>query len=471
MSIADYPTEVLLKIFHYAVGDGPLELDSPALWDDVRFPYGAYRRNTLLLEELLARSGTRPLTAVFSHPQPGWAGRMVDFWPLFKKMKEYCSRFRTLYAILPTPGIYDPITPPVAVDFENAPALAVFHLERISYSSDFRNTSASMRFIHLRFVDIPVPVVHGFHDLTIMRSPLPFFNRADPLPHIALTSLTLDGITSLGYPDELLEFLLSCHMPQLRDIELANLDQKFRFSSQFARALAPPAVYPAMHSAKFTALTLANVTPEFFHALPALETLVLVDVNPEPLLSLPRDDCALCPALREIPNLSVTLHRDHLLSRMFLPQDLPPSSYAAPPGPPPSSYAPPPGPPPSSDPSLPVYAPAAGQSHEESESNATLGDFETADLFCKRHPEVSATIFPPDHKDFGVDKWGLVQRKDPLTAAITDPGMTSICIEFNKPSTWSRGQTTDHNLPIIAGHYNTTNERGVELGKSNYAES
>ncbi|KAJ7858781.1 hypothetical protein B0H13DRAFT_2075722 [Mycena leptocephala] len=338
MSIADYPTEVLPKIFHYAVGDGPLELggtavsrdwrkiaiDSPALWDDVRFSYGAYRRNTLFLEELLARSGTRPLTAEFSHPQPGWAGRMVDFWPLFKKMKEYCSRFRALYAILPTPVIYEfnralgrQIFPllvhlhivqsdnpaPVTVDFENAPALEAFHLERISYSSDFRNTSASlrsMRFIHLRFVDIPVPVMHGLHDLTIMRSPLPFFNRADPLPHIALTSLTLDGITSLGYPDELLEFLLSCHMPQLRHIELANLDQKFRFSSQFAPALAPPAVYPAMHSAKFTALTIANVTPEFFHALPALETLVLVDVNPEPLLSLPRDDCALCPALREM---------------------------------------------------------------------------------------------------------------------------------------------------------------------------
>jgi hypothetical protein len=104
----------------------------------------------------------------------------------------------------------------------------------------------------------------------------------------------------LGYPDELLEFLLSCHMPQLRHIELANLDQKFRFSSQFVRALAPPAVYPALRSAKFTALTLSNVTPDFCHALPALETLVLVDVNPEPLLSMLRDDCALCPALREL---------------------------------------------------------------------------------------------------------------------------------------------------------------------------
>ncbi|KAJ7858987.1 hypothetical protein B0H13DRAFT_1901645 [Mycena leptocephala] len=167
------------------------------------------------------------------------------------------------------------------------------------------------------------------------------------------------------------------------------------------------------------------------------------------------------------------------------PPGSPPSSYATPPGPPPSSYAPPPGPPPSSDPYLPVYAPAAGQSHEESESNATLGDFETADLFCKRHPEVSATIFPPDHKDFGVDKWGLVQRKDPLTVATTDPGMTSICVEFDKPSTWSRGpdhrlvlvnrnadmRTGDFknrgdtcftsNLPISAGHYNTTDKRGV----------
>ncbi|KAJ6585609.1 hypothetical protein B0H19DRAFT_1321335 [Mycena capillaripes] len=345
MSIVDYPTEVLLKIFHHAVGDEPLQLggtavalpisqvcrdwrqivlDCPALWDDVRFPYGAYRSDTPMLENLLARSGTRPLTAVFSHAAPGRSGRMVDFWPLFKKMKEYCSRFRAIYAIMPTPGIYElnralgrrklPLLvhlhivqsdnlAPVAVDFENAPALTAMHLERVSYSSFYRNTSTtlrSMRFAQVRFVDIPVPVMHGLHDLTIIRSPLPFFNHANPIPQLALESLTLDGITSSGYPDELLWFLTSSDMPRLRHIELANLDHKLQFSSQFVRALAPPAFYPALRTAKFTALPLSEITPEFCRALPGLETLVLVKTDPEPLLSLLRADPFLCPDLHEM---------------------------------------------------------------------------------------------------------------------------------------------------------------------------
>ncbi|KAJ7133411.1 hypothetical protein C8R44DRAFT_772370 [Mycena epipterygia] len=345
MSADDYPTEVLLKIFHCAVGDGPLQLggtavafpisqvcrdwrqialDSPTLWDDVRFPPGAYGKNMAMLEDFLARSGNRPLTAVFSHPEPRRGGRMVDFWPFFKKMKDYCSRFRAIYAILPTPGMYEfnrslgrqafpallhlhivqsDNSAPVTVDFENAPFLVVLHLENSSYNSEYRNTSTSlrsMRFNHLRFVDIPVPVMHGLEDLTIDRSPLPFYNHADPLPHLALKSLTLDGITSSGYPDDLLWFLTSFHMPHLQHLELANLDQKFQFPAQFFRALYPPAMYPALRSAKITALPLSNITAEFCHALAALETLVLVEVDPEPLLSLLRGDFTLLPFLREI---------------------------------------------------------------------------------------------------------------------------------------------------------------------------
>ncbi|KAJ7028417.1 hypothetical protein C8F04DRAFT_1398936 [Mycena alexandri] len=345
-SVNSYPTEVLLKVFHHAVGDAPLLLggtavafpisqvcqdwrqisvDSPALWEDVRFPFAAYKNNnTLMLEELLARSGTRPLTVVFSQPESTRGGRLIDFWPFFRKMQEYCSRFQAIYALLPTSGLYElnraigrqafpnlvhlHITQsdnraPVAMDFGNAPALASFHLENISYNSEYRNTSTSlrsMRFYQLRFVDIPGPVMRGLEELTIVRSPLPFFNHADPLPQSALTSLTLDGITSSGYPDELFWFLTSFDMPHLRSIELTNLDDKFGFSSQLFRALCTPAEYPALRTVIFTAVPLSHVTPEFCQALPALDTLVLADLDAEPLLSLLTADIMLCPALREL---------------------------------------------------------------------------------------------------------------------------------------------------------------------------
>jgi hypothetical protein len=345
ISIDYYPTEILLKIFHFAVGDAPFQLggtavampisqvcqdwrhialDSPTLWDDVRFPYGAYRGNTSMLEDFLARSGVRPLTVVFYNPEPRRAGRMVEFWAFFKKMKVYCSRFQAIYAILPSPGMHElnnslgresfPILvhlhivqsdnlAPVAMEFEHAPILTVFHLESIRYDSIYRNTSTSlrsMRLHHLRFLDIPAPCLHGLEDLIIVRSPLPFYNHFEPLPKLALKSLTLDGIASSGYPDELLWFLTSFDMPQLRYLELANLDHKLQFASQFMRALRPPAIYPALRSAKFKALPLSDITPDFCHAVPALERLVLIEVDPEPLLSLLRADRALCPALQEI---------------------------------------------------------------------------------------------------------------------------------------------------------------------------
>ncbi|KAJ7176444.1 hypothetical protein C8R46DRAFT_37226 [Mycena filopes] len=344
--INSYPTEVLLKIFHYAVEDGPfllggtavafpisqvcqdwrkITLDSPALWAHVRFPLGAYKKNGApMLDELLSRSGARPLAVVFSHPESRRGGRLVDFWPLFKKIRECCSRLCAIYAVLPTSGLYElnralgrevlPILvdlhiaqsdnrAPVAMDFENAPALAAFHLENISYNSEYRNTSTNlrcMRFHQLRFVDIPLRVMQGLEELSIVRSPLPFFNHAEPLPQSALTSLTLDGIASSEYPDELFWFLTSFEMPHLRSITVANLDDKFGFSAQFFRAIRTPADYPAVHSVRFTAVPLSHVTSDFFQALPALETIILVDMDPHPLLSLLRADDTLCPALRTL---------------------------------------------------------------------------------------------------------------------------------------------------------------------------
>ncbi|KAJ6487220.1 hypothetical protein C8R47DRAFT_518253 [Mycena vitilis] len=181
-----------------------------------------------------------------------------------------------------------------------------------------------------------------------------------------------------------------------------------------------------------------------------------------------------------------------VFSRLFRPSTQhyapppgpPPSSYAPPPGPPPSgTYAPPPGPPPPSGPPPPLYAPAAGQSHEDSESNATLDDYEAADAWCGRNPPMLAGIFQ-GCQNFGADRWGLVQNRDfsaigPNTKVA---GATSIAVKeeeswFRSPKHRLVFQRTDpngtahftnrgdtcftSNLPIIAGHYSTATKRGV----------
>ncbi|KAJ7833615.1 hypothetical protein B0H14DRAFT_2800434 [Mycena olivaceomarginata] len=168
-----------------------------------------------------------------------------------------------------------------------------------------------------------------------------------------------------------------------------------------------------------------------------------------------------------------------------------PQPYNPPPGPPPSSYAPPPGPPPSSGPAPPGYKLAAGQSHIESNvRNATRNDYDSADAFFgtddhPKNPLFPATAFPPDHQDFGADKWGLVQRTDSTTSATKDPGMTSIVVALDEPTQWSRGPKhrlvleerdtsklmaryknrgdtfLTSNFPIIAGNYNSIDKVGV----------
>ncbi|KAJ6585613.1 hypothetical protein B0H19DRAFT_1110287 [Mycena capillaripes] len=335
-----YPTEILLQIFQFAVGDDPLHLggtavafpisqvcrdwrqialDSSKLWVDVRFPHGAYKNPPPILEELLARSRSRPLTAVFSHHE---AGQRVNFWPFFNKMKEYCNRFRAIYAILPLDGMYalngalgkqgfpllvhlhlhllqsDSFGP---VEFGDTPALTVLHFEHTSYTSQFRSTSTnmrSMRFVDSYAVNIPDPRLRTLQDLAIVRSPLPSFGH---LLELALTSLTLEGISfanARGHVNGLLQFLTSFRMPHLRHIEFANLGQHCTFSSQFFRQLVPPPVFPALRSAKFTALPFDDITPEFYQAFPALETLDLVTIDPWPMLKVLRADSSLCPALR-----------------------------------------------------------------------------------------------------------------------------------------------------------------------------
>ncbi|KAJ6544639.1 hypothetical protein DFH09DRAFT_1173019 [Mycena vulgaris] len=143
-------------------------------------------------------------------------------------------------------------------------------------------------------------------------------------------------------------------------------------------------------------------------------------------------------------------------------------------------YKPPPGPPPPSSLPPPVWAPASGQSHEESERNASLTEYETANSFCERNPTILlARIFPPDHKHFSVDRWGLVSLST-MGLPIPDPGFTSIHVEMEnwtpKPlrpildpdssrrigHCANRGDTCFiSNLPIIAGQYSVTRKRGA----------
>ncbi|KAJ6453126.1 hypothetical protein C8R45DRAFT_1112634 [Mycena sanguinolenta] len=338
MVITNNPTEVLLQIFHHAVGVNSLQLgsgttvafpisqvcrrwrhialDSPALWDDVRFSNAVYRPSTPMLDEVLSRSRDRPLRVVFSYCEPLQGRHIVDFASFFAKMAKVCHRFWAMYAMMPrcamlelsaTLGhrifprlvhlhlVQNDYLTPAAVTFENAPFLSVMHLENITFC---RNRSRSPRIALQSQEDIMAPVMDIIHELTIIRSPTPIF-ESTAIHHpiqIALTSLTLDKMDrNFG----LLQFFATFQMPNLRHIEINMEGSTSRFSSQFRRALALPAVYPALRSAKFTALSFSHITPEFCHALPALEILVLVYVEPSPLLRLLRANASLCPALRE----------------------------------------------------------------------------------------------------------------------------------------------------------------------------
>lgn len=98
-----------------------------------------------------------------------------------------------------------------------------------------------------------------------------------------------------------------------------------------------------------------------------------------------------------------------------------------------------------------------------------------------------ARIFSTDYKDFGVEKWGLIQTKDLVPDETTEtemapipkaPGMTSISVQMDQSSEVNhrlvllqltpqtgrfknRGDTCfTSNLPMIAGHYNTAAKRG-----------
>ncbi|KAJ6487226.1 hypothetical protein C8R47DRAFT_518490 [Mycena vitilis] len=333
----NYPTELLLQIFCCAVHAEPLRvggtavalpisqvcrdwrqiaLDLPELWDDVRFPCNTYRTDSSFLEELLARSGTRLLTVVFADSKR--VNRHSYSGSFFEQMKKYCHRFRAIYAILPTmyafhEAMYEQTFPVldhlhvVSKDqsssflLENTPALSTLYLEKILFNprAFHWHNVRSLHLIKSPYVKIPALLLHGLHELTIIRSTLPFFSDGPPL---ALTSLTLDAISQAGpgrhLANGMLRLLSSFHMPHLRHLALGHLRHGCEFSSHFFCTLYPRPVFPALRSMELTALPLDNLTPEFYEALPALETLVLVDVDPAPMLAVLRADARLCPALQ-----------------------------------------------------------------------------------------------------------------------------------------------------------------------------
>ncbi|KAJ7174052.1 hypothetical protein C8R43DRAFT_635027 [Mycena crocata] len=234
-------------------------------------------------------------------------------------MEDLCHRFRAIHAVLPTPGVYEfndslggEILPallyivqsdnrvPTAVHFENAPCLTELCLENISYNSQHQYELAMHALSPVAVCGHPRSGYARPPGSYHWSFPLPFYNHVEPPPQVALTSLILDGIIPSGYPDDLLWFLITFQMPHLRYPELAHLDPKFQFSSQFFRAMCPPAIYPALRCMKVALGPLSDVRPKVFDALPMLETLNLTEADPEPLLSILKRDCTVCPDLHEV---------------------------------------------------------------------------------------------------------------------------------------------------------------------------
>ncbi|KAJ7069101.1 hypothetical protein C8F01DRAFT_508546 [Mycena amicta] len=142
----------------------------------------------------------------------------------------------------------------------------------------------------------------------------------------------------------------------------------------------------------------------------------------------------------------------------------------------------------------PGYAPAGGLAHESSSaSNAELDDYEAADRFCRQHPAaLPARIYPPEYQHFRADKWGLVADSNTTwsspgqaqaLAALQSSGAQCLGVSLGEPFAQAgnhqlqlvgfeqdrrkanfrnRGDTCfTSNLPIVAGHYSTTNKLGV----------
>ncbi|KAJ6619279.1 hypothetical protein B0H10DRAFT_2216979 [Mycena sp. CBHHK59/15] len=163
----------------------------------------------------------------------------------------------------------------VVVDFRFALSLVSFHMENIMYNAERRKMSMSVRsmwFTGLRSLDIPVPILFSLEELAIVSTPLPLFNQSQPLPHLNLTSLTLDSFPPL-FPNDLARFLTAFHMPRLCHLELC--------------------IVPGNH---------------FSQQLIPLETLDLIEVDPDPLLTLLRADPSLGPLTALCVDRTVQMH-------------------------------------------------------------------------------------------------------------------------------------------------------------------
>ncbi|KAJ7253468.1 hypothetical protein C8J57DRAFT_625168 [Mycena rebaudengoi] len=339
MSIQTCPTEILLKIFDFAAGDDPLQLggtavaipisqtsqdwrrialDYPALWDDVRISHGAYFHRTML-DSFMARSSTLPLTVVFAvHPHQS-SPTFDDFLKVFITMKDYCSRIRKMYAMLPSGGLGAlnsimcreslPLLvhlhvlqldggEPREMKFHSTPLLAVIHIQRVFY--DLRGHKGSelrsARLVEVPILCIPSNLMQDLQDLATVRTSLPSF-LLGPLPRqLNLTSLILDE------PLESRKFLRSFFghfkMPRLNRLEVARLDEESSF--QFINVVNTRVHLPSLRSLTLTSLALVGIEPGFCQAMPALEVLALRDVDPEPLFALFQDHPSIFPTLRSV---------------------------------------------------------------------------------------------------------------------------------------------------------------------------
>ncbi|KAJ7273993.1 hypothetical protein C8J57DRAFT_1314153 [Mycena rebaudengoi] len=300
------PTEILLKIFDFAVGDDPLllggtavavpisqvcqdwrriALDSPALWDDIRFP----------------RCG---------------------------RMKYYCRRFQKMYAMLPREVLvffnaslgHAPFPSLIHfhlvqlggaeaanVKLEKAPPLAVIHVQKALYMFSDRRPLAgsnlrSLRAIELPHLQLPGPILQtDLEELVIVRIPLPFYtNPPNYVTQLNLTSLTLDDLPlSLSQTDTGLRRLFwSFSMKRLTRLEVARLDE--RGSAELMTAIGAPVRFPSLLSVTLSSLALVGITPEFCLTMPALESIALVDVNPDPIRLLLHGNPSIFPTLQSL---------------------------------------------------------------------------------------------------------------------------------------------------------------------------
>jgi hypothetical protein len=87
-------------------------------------------------------------------------------------------------------------------------------------------------------------------------------------------------------------------MKRLMRLEVARLDE--RGSAELMTAIGAPVRFPSLLSVTLSSLALVGITPEFCLTMPALESIALVDVNPEPIRLLLHGNPSIFPTLQSL---------------------------------------------------------------------------------------------------------------------------------------------------------------------------